>query len=426
MKFGFASLTLRGHIDFWRAFLAVLAVSFVIAGEALAEFRLVPRVTVREEYNDNLYETDLDRKADYITHLQPGIALGYLAPLWDWDISYALDYRHYANGHHSDEETHNFVGNGKIRLIENLLFLDLNDTYSRVSLDVSKNMTSDSLLVNQTDQNIFTVSPYIALQPSPAFSIKTGYIFTDNWYKEPVANPRRRHSAFFDASYEMTSKFFLNSGYRMDRELSSDYSFYRHELFVGPRYEYAEKSFLSVLGGATRSEYDGEGKVFIRPFWNMRLTHSFDTVTASVSSSVRYTDDPLGGAVKEITYGSVNLQKSFSKGNASINSSYSELFDVERNVHTTNRLIAGLNGSYEIFEHLSAKLGFSFEHYRYLDQHGTTRRYYVDGGIGYSFPNNLSLAMNYRYTNYESAEIATDNMVANRVFIEITKYFNQQ
>jgi uncharacterized protein (PEP-CTERM system associated) len=278
--------------------------------------------------------------------------------------------------------------------------------------------------VDQTDQNIFSASPYLVFHPSAATTVRTGYVYTNNWYDDPTAESRYRHSGFFDVSYEMSPKVILNSGYRLDREVSTDYEFYRHEVFIGSRYEYADRSFISAQGGATRTDYDQDDTT-TSPFWNVGITHSFDTVTASVASSVKYLDDPLEGSIREYMYGSLTIQKSLPKGSVAVNSFYAEQYNLNDNVWTSERLVAGFNATFELIEHLTGRLGGSFENYRYVVERGTTRRYYADSSLIYSFGNSLSLALTYGYTKFDSAEIATDNMTSNRVILSISKVFNQ-
>lgn len=401
--------------------LAFLLLDFM-AVSSYAELRITPTISVSEEYNDNLFETETNRKSDYITRTLPGLSFLYTAPFWKWDLAYNFDYRHYARGLRNDENTHNLRANGSLNLIENLLFLDVSDVYSRVSLDVARNAANEGLFVNQTDQNLLTVSPYFQFRPTDTISLKTGYVYTNNWYSDPRSPARSRHSGLIELSYTMNPKVLVTTTYRMDREDSSIGRFYRHELYAGPRYEYAERSFISAMGGLSRTDYD-RGLEVMNPYWSVGVTHSFDTVTANLSSSIRYTDDPLGGAVRESNYISLSLQKTIHGGSLGIISSYSELYDINRQTTTTERLTAGVNGNYEIYPHLNARVGFTFENYRYVSRHGTTRRYYADTGLTYSFGNDLSLGISYRHAAYDSPQIAEDNMRVNRIILEISKSF---
>ncbi len=61
----------------------------VEGGESLFQ----PAVLASEEYNDNIYLTPDHEFADFITRIVPSFQFAYRAPFWDWDVSYAYDYR---------------------------------------------------------------------------------------------------------------------------------------------------------------------------------------------------------------------------------------------------------------------------------------------------------------------------------------------
>ena len=47
-----------------------------------ADFTIRPSITVSEEYNDNVFGTNI-KTTDYITRLMPGITFGYVGPFWE-------------------------------------------------------------------------------------------------------------------------------------------------------------------------------------------------------------------------------------------------------------------------------------------------------------------------------------------------------
>ena len=159
-----------------------------LPGREISAF--IPPLTVDEDFTDNVYERRNPRKSDFITRLLPGLSLKYNAPLWDWDLAYNFDYRYYARNSRNDDTTHNLAATGHIKIIDELFFLDLSDTFSRVSLDVSRDYTQESLSVKQTDSNTFSASPYFVFHPGTRATIKTGYRYTNVWYRDPAAIDR--------------------------------------------------------------------------------------------------------------------------------------------------------------------------------------------------------------------------------------------
>lgn len=387
-----------------------------------ADFSVKPSLAISEEYTDNVFERNQNKKSDYITRVQPGLALKYNAPLWDWDLGYGFDYRYYARGSRKDDTTHNINARGLVKIIDEVLFLELSDVYRRVSLDVTRDNTSESLYSNQSDQNVGSVSPYIVLRPTSRLTIKTGYRYNNTWYKDPQAVSKQSHVGFVNNSYEITSKLFLTGDYTFTREIPlKNSSFYRHEAYVGPRYEYADKSFIYAKGGFIASNYDN-GSHQLNPSWNAGITHAFDIIVANVSTGVKYSDDPLGSSMRETSY-NASLTGNLPRGNLTLQGSYTEFFDATVDRMKNKRYSGGVNGAYELVQDLRVSLGFTYENYHDLLLKGITDKYFVDCGLNYSFGKELSVGLSYKYIDYSSAVIVADNKQINRVILEVKKTF---
>lgn len=401
---------------------ALCAVLLASAKSQGADFSIKPMLTVSEEYTDNVFESNLSKRSDYITRTQPGLTLKYQAPFWDWDLGYAFDYRYYARGSRSDDTTHNINAKGLVKLVDEVLFLDLNDTYKRVSLDVTRDTTNESLFQNQSDQNVGAVSPYLVLHPTTRLTLKTGYRYINTWYKDPQAVSKQDHIGFINSSYELSPTFFLTGDYTFTRENPvNDRSFYRHEAYLGTRYEYADKSFIYARGGFIASDYDN-GTHSLNPSWNAGLTHTFDTVTANLSTGMKYSDDPLGVSTLETSY-STSLTKSLQRGSLTLQGSYTEFSDANTDQLKNKRYSGGFTGAYELMQDLRATLGLTYENYRQPLLGGTTDKYYVDCGLSYSFGKELTAGLTYKYIDYSSARIVADNKQVNRVILEVKKVF---
>jgi hypothetical protein len=403
------------------ALLLLVCLVWGIAPQSEAgDFELKPNIAVSEEYTDNVFDTPRKR-SDYITRAMPGLTLLYKAPLWDWDLAYNFDYRYYARQSRTDDTTHNLKAKGVVKLIDEVLFLELSDVYKRVSLDYTRDTTNENLSTNQSDQNVGIVSPYFVLRPTAALTLRTGYRYTNTWYRDPSATDKRDQVVFLDSSYEISPKLFATAGYSFTREDSSRYGFYRHQLYVGPRYEYAEKSFLFAHAGPTVTEYDDQAET-VNPTWNAGVTHVFDTVTVNLSTGVKYTDDPLGNAIEERSY-SASLQKTLSRGAVTVSSTYTEFVDTKIDTMTKKRFSAGVMGNYELLQDLRGTLGFNYEHYNYLLDNGHTNKYSVNSSLNYYLGRGLSSSVSHSFIDYASPTIVADNKRINRFIIELRKSF---
>jgi hypothetical protein len=412
------------EISRW-SFCTVTALALLLAGATQvpgADFSIRPSLAISEEYTDNVFENNLGKRSDYITRLLPGVAMKYTAPLWDWELGYAFDYRYYAKGSRKDDTTHILNAGGLVKLIDEKLFLELSDTYKRVSLDVTRDTTNESLYQNQSDQNVGVISPYLLLHPTPHLTMKSGYRYMNTWYKVPQAVSRQDHVGFINNSYELTPTLFLTGDYTFTREIPDRISsFSRHEASIGPRYEYAEKSFIYAQAGFIATDYNN-GTHLLNPSWNAGLTHTFDTVIAQISTSTRYSDDPLGVSMMETSY-SASLTGNLQRGTLTLKGSYTEFSDAIADTLKNKRYSGGVAGTLDLTRELRGSLGFTYENYRELLLGGMTERYFVNCGLNYSFGKELTAGVSYKYIEYSSARIAADNWQVNRLLLEVKKVF---
>jgi putative secretion ATPase (PEP-CTERM system associated) len=398
---------------------AALGCLFLSTLAGAADYKLHPSLTVGEEYTDNVFETGTNKREDYITRIRPGIAWLHKAPLWDWDINYAFDYRYYARGSRSDDTTHNLAAKGLVKIVEGFMFLDLSDTYSRVSLDVSRDTSEESLFVNQTDRNTFTASPYFLWRLGTLATLKTGYRYVNTWYREPTGVDKREQSAFADLTHEFSTKASVTAGYTFTHQDTGFNDYDKHDAYAGGRYEYADKSFVYAQAGNSWITYSTTGSIS-NPFWNAGITHDFDSIVASLKAGTAYIEDPLGNTTQETSY-VADISKKLARGSLGLNLSYAELENTVTKSLQTRRYGGTVRSAYELLPKLTGTLAFTAEKYDRKDLGSYTRHLFVDSGLSYQLGEGLTVALNYKYIDYYSPGIATDNKQVNRAILEIRK-----
>lgn len=399
-------------------FLCILSVTTVAQG---AEFELHPSIAVSEEFTDNVFDSNTSRTSDYITRVLPGLAASYTAPALTGNLAYVFDYRHYARKNHDDEITHSLIAKGHLTAVENLLFLDVSDEYQRVSLDATRDVTSESLFVNQADRNVVTVSPYFTLHPTERILVKPGYRFIDTHYFSALGIDKTDHIAFLDMAYELTKRWSLTAGYTFTWETADIGDLNQHQALGGFRYEYSDKSYLFAQAGHSWTNYDS-GQRLNSFVWNAGMTHVFDTVTGTVMTGVKYNEDPLRNIIKESFVNGI-IEKRFHRGTLSLSPYYSEYVLTKTDVLQTKKYGATVQGLYEIFTRLNGKLAFTAEKYEKPLFGSYTWRILVDSGLNYLLAERLTISLSYIYVDYYSPGILADNRHVNRGMIEIKKTF---
>ncbi len=409
-----------------------------------SEFSILPSIAVSEEYTDNVFQTHTERKTEFISHLTPGLAFQYRAPFWDWDLAYLLDYRYYARNSQKWEISHNLDTKMNLRVIENFLFLDISDTYKKVSLDVNRDTTTTSTFINQADQNILTFAPHIELRPGANFQVNSGYHYTKESYPNASSGnntlsgiDREEHGAFIATVHELSPKSTLttNAAYaHIDSGQGSNtgqaLSYHRLLPSLAIRYEYAEKSFISLEGGYSWFLFDN-GPSNSNPFWNATLTHAFDHMLLSLNSNVTFNTDPLQGSTESRNF-SARLDKTMRRGSMGFIATYSELINNQQGKLDSKNYQILVNIKHDLTEKMTGHLDLTGVKVNARNNNNINNditlpyQFSIGAGVSYTLVNNLSLALDYNYTTYrQSIGSSINNTEINRVILGLTKRFGK-
>lgn len=396
-------------------------------GPAAAEYRLHTEVTASEEYNDNIFLTRRDSEFDYITRVVPSIGITYKAPLWDWDASYAYDYRYYARAAFRHDETQTASLTNLTRLAKDLLFLAVRDTYSRVSLDLARDFTKQSLFVNQSDQNILSANPYITLHPGVRTSVNVGYIYQNIWYKDPIAIDKIDHITYAEMGHELSSQLTMTVAARYTQDMNRIQDYKQGDLSAGMRYEYLDGSILfGSIGNTWVRVASGESSTQL--FWNAGFTHSFPKFKFSFETALSYPNDPKNVLRREDLY-TATIKREVERTSLSATGSLREYRNAQtKHLESSTYSLSG-TVSHSITEQSNILADLTIE--RLEDNVYDTYSDLYLSGVRYEYHGweNGTLAFTYRYTNsyspdvYDPALYNTSNYQNNRIMIEFTNKF---
>lgn len=404
---------------------------FLAAGSSLwlsapvlaAETLFKPFLVISEERTDNFFEQSANRRKELTTRVRPGATFRYQSPFWTWDTAYIFEYRDYAASSKSNEYIHYVAVKGNISIIDNFLFLDLSDTYQRVSLDVSRDAaTESSLFLNQTDQNIAVISPYLLWRLRGANTLKTGYRFTDTRYWGSNGIEKQEHRGFADLTHEVTSKFSLTAGYAFTQLESLPTQFNKHDLSGGFKYEYADKSLVFGQIGNSWQQFDsGVNVSYI--FWNAGITHDFRYAVATVETRVSEKEDPLAVSTRESSY-SAKLEKALQRGMIGVSASYSEFVNTATDLTDRRKLGFSATGRYEVIQDVTANLKATGERFSRKTTADYPYRFTGTAGLGFALNNEFTLGLFYTYvTNRYGLDTAAGANVINKAVVEMKKVF---
>ncbi len=393
-----------------------------------AEYRILPSLLVSEEYNDNIYLTPQNRIYDYITKVIPAVSFSYKAPLWDWDVAYAYDYYYFARTYPSHNETHTANVTNLTRIVKDFFFLALKDTYTRTSLDVTRDFTKQSLFVNQTDQNIGSANPYFVLHPGARTNVNIGYIYQNIWYKDPSAINKVDKIGYTEIVHELSSRLSTTIGLRYDdatvyphlpTNVIQDYK--RSDASAGMKYEYSEGSVLYGTIGNMWVDFENVGKE-TQVFWTAGFAHKFPKFSFSFETGLSYIEDPLLIMRREDRY-VATIIRTVERTKYSVSGSLLEYRDARTKHLEETSYILGGSLSHAISTKSKILLDLSYQRLEdnVLDTY--TELYLSGGRYEYSLLESLTLAFEYRYTYSYSPDIFGNKYTNNRLIAELKTVF---
>lgn len=404
--------------------LCVLA-SPIFMKDAHADLKLYPSFSLMEIYDDNLFNDEKDKVDEFVTRLMPSIALEYLAPRVELDLAYTLDYRFYAKGEQDNEDVH-FLEAISLFNWNQWVFLEILDRYSRVSLDSTRDYREESLFENQSNQNLFSISPYLQLSPTGRTSFKAGYQYVDIAYEDDEGADKEDHIFFLEGNQELTSRLSARIGYKfidedVTGETTQQIDYEKHDLWGGLRYEYGENSYLFGTAGYTWIDFvNGVGKDdFI---WDFGVSHDFRLLVATVALGVRYVEDPEGSILREENY-RLAVNRDWTRARLGLSVSYSEYFDANLDELDTRRYGGTASYAHELTSRLNGTATFSAFRFEEELEDTWTRRLIGSLALAYLLAPDFTSSLTYYRIDSHSPELPEDRYETNRIFLELKKVF---
>jgi hypothetical protein len=401
-------------------------VLFAAAARAeAAEYRIIPSITLSEEYDDNIFLTPENEVHDYITHAIPAVQLTYQARLWDWDVAYSYDYQYYARSTVENGGYHKLALTNLTRVVDNFFFIRITDQYMRTSFSPVEDFTLQSSRQNQTDSNVFAISPYVVSRLFTRTTLTAGFEYRNVWYKDPAAVDRYENIYYLYLLQDLSTKLKMTETLTYTKSYTRFPNDYNQTLFlVGPRYEYQDKSVMWFQAGRTSFDYENGTRLGI-PVWDAGIIHQTPTVILSFLTARTFIDDPFYVVRREDAYvGSIGRMVERTSYNFSMAMRDYAIGDFsylqERRYTTTfdfsHFLATNIQGMYRV----------DVNRYDQFPQDApdtTTVVWLTSVRFTYLAGTTLSYFLDYRYTDSYSAQIYDRNYENNRITVGLNKVF---
>ncbi len=390
------------------------------ADVAQAEFKIYPSLAISEIYDDNFFNAETDEVSEFITRFMPAIALDYQQARIDANLAYTLDYRFYAQGERGNEAVH-FLDFLTLLNANDRYFFEIADRLSQVSLSRSRDFGEESLFANQSDQNIFSLSPYVQLATSKRGTFKGGYQFVMTTYLDDEGVDKFGHTLFAEQSFELTSHINARGGYRYLNADTDELDYDKQDIWGGLRFEFDEDSYLSANVGYTWIDFVEEDKQNDL-FWDLALTRDFNVLVATLGAGISYVEDPEGTVLREEGC-RLALSRDWTRSRLSASVSWSDFYDADIDLRDTRRYGGTGSFQHEITSRLSGTLVFSGFKYEEETDDTWTRRLIGSAALAYLLADDFTSTLTLYRIDSHSPELPDDRFETNRIFFELKKVF---
>ncbi len=406
--------------------ITVLLVSVLLLSvfSASAQLEILPRLTLEEEYTDNLFLSDSDEQEDWVTTVEPGISLAYNARSVDVLVDYSLRYLFYQE--HDDRNIEEFKDVQRADATASFFAgrpftLMVSELITREALD-ERDVNADSNdLVNRTTVYNTQVVPEYRLELTPSFSLVFGYTYDRVDYVANDGNDYEEHSGRISAVKDLSSNTSVSLNYTYlvyQEETGEDYD--QQDYTVGFNQQVGPRLSVASEVGFSTIEYD-DGR-------DTEDTTGMLSVTYGLSEALTLSADYDQGFSTSATEG-LTKSRSASLGLGYVKNELTasaELFWNQTDYETTAREDEAIGARLDLNIPLSVAFSTSFDaEYEQASFEDVTDedvdRYSLGAALNYEYRRFLA-SLGYRYRSNNS-DIDVNDFINNTVTLSGTVRF---
>jgi hypothetical protein len=242
-----------------------LLILLALAGavQASARVKMSPSLTLREEYNDNIFLEE-DEEEDFITTVAPYLSVFLDRRSIDLEATYGFEFRLYSNRSEFDETEPSDAQRARLNLD---LFADRDftvnvfDEFLRVVVDERRPTIEENVIVNRTNFNRFRVNPRYRYRRWKTFTATLSYEYENRNYDGDRGDDSDRHVGSLELEKRFSERLSVSSGYAhsvFHSDTENDYR--RDDLHAGFVYRPGPKLTLNARGGVANVDRNEDGE----------------------------------------------------------------------------------------------------------------------------------------------------------------------
>lgn len=237
----------------------LLSLTLLVASHAWARLGVEPRLTLREEYDDNIFLTPEDEESDFITTVTPGVALRWEARHFTLVLDYGLEFLFYRDHPEFDETS---IGDtqrarAEAEILPGRSFsVSILDEYKRIPIDLRRSSVETNPIVNKTNVNRFLLNPRYRLGKLPALQATMGYQYEEFRYDSPEGDDNSSHALTLALARQMSERLNLTlNAAQHFHQADDNEDFRRQDLRAGFTFKVGPRLTLRWDGGVSRIDF---------------------------------------------------------------------------------------------------------------------------------------------------------------------------